>query len=223
MKYVALLQNGNYEYGHINEEGKFEWKSELNGIQFPRVNFEIFTIITEKLNIPNLGYMADGDGFAIFDKSKEEYVEYEVPVLVKVFDELKVTKKRTKLVIPTEKTIKRARDMYYNIEHEIFRINHMEDIDKLNKEIVKEKGIAWISLMDYPCLESIFLNCNEFKKLFSYKYENYIVGIKQDDSNKILKLNVPKEVVGKVIGKGGKNVKNMAEKLGVKKIEVIGM
>lgn len=56
-----------------------------------------------------------------------------------------------------------------------------------------------------------------------YEYGEYIVGLKQNDNNKILTVNVPENLVGKIIGKGGTNIKNMAEKLGVKKIQVIGV
>lgn len=223
MKYVALFQYGEYEYGCINEDGKFEWRADLNDTGFLRVNLETLTQVTKNLNIPNFGYKAYGDAFLIFDKSKEEYTEYELPVLVKVFDKLTITKKRTTLKLPTEETKKKARDMYYTMEDELFRFQHKEEISKLYKAIEKGNGIAYLLHSNYPYLEQIFFHCNEFKKLFVYEYGEYIVGLKQDDNNKILTVNVPKNLVGKIIGKGGTNIKDMAENLGVKKIQVIGM
>jgi len=219
MNYVALWINQSYVYGCINELGKFEAKLELTD-QFPVVD-DINMEIVKTFNIPELGYtQQENGGFKIFDKTKEVYNEYILPVYVKVFDKITRSKERRTLIVPTEETLEAARVVYRRIQDEFFKLRTNEEFEELRAIINKGNGIAYIKHSDFPHLDQILFNSDEFIRLFEYQYEFYIIGIQKNDPRLKLSLKVPQSLVGKVIGKGGKNVKEMAEKIGVMRIDV---
>lgn len=223
MKYVALYVNGKYNFGCINEQGRFEYRNEVNANLFHVVS-DIESEMAKTFAIPNLGYNeCENGGYEIFDKSVLEYYEYEVPVYARVFDKMILTKKKISHSIPTQETVDAARDMYSKIMEEIFKNEHKEEIAKLRKKVIKGDGIAFVNREDYPKIDQ-FLQCSEdLKKLFNYQFESYIIGIVQNDPMKVLKIKIPENIVGRVIGKGGRNIKEMCEILGVKRIEVIAI
>lgn len=219
MNYAALLINGNYIYGCIDETGCFEPRLELTD-KLPVVNDEVMDIV-ETLNIPELGYTEKKEGgYEIFHKNKVAHIKYTVPVYAKVFGNLTLTTKKTLLSIPTDETLKAAKELYSRIENEVFKIRMRDEIEKLNTVINAGNGIACVNHSDFPHLCPILFNCNEFVKLFEYQYEYYIVGIPKNKDRLKLSLEVPKSIAGRVIGKGGKNVKEMARKLGVMSIDI---
>lgn len=221
MKYAALYRDKNYVFGFINDEGRFEYESTLNGNFFPCISDDVFETI-KSLDIPNLGYNKLENGrYEVFNKKINESVEYEVPILAKVFEKIVLTKRKITLVLPTDESIKAAEEMYSLVEDELFKLNKKEEMEKLYKKISKGKGIAFVKSEDYSDIEQILRVSKDIKKLFNYQHQSYIVGIKQNEPSMVLKLKIPENLAGRVIGKGGSNIKEMCEILGIKRIEVI--
>lgn len=221
MKYVALYRGKEeYLYGYINELGDFEVRSELNNKKPPIISRERLETV-KKLDIPELGYAEqESKNFIIFNNHKFEYIEYNLPVYVKVLNKLTLTKERTKLKILTDESLNAAKELYTHIEKEIFKIDHKDEIDKLKAVIDKGNGIALIQHSDFPNISRILFYCEEFINLFEYQYDFYVIGMKKSPRPFKLALNVPESIIGKIIGKGGKNIRQMQEKLGIMKIIV---
>lgn len=220
MKYAALWLGEKYQFGFINEEGRFEYESSLNDSGFAVIRDKDFENL-KKVNIPNLGYnKLENGGYEIFDKSIQEYDEYEVPVLVRVLNNITQTENKTLLSIPTHNTISAANLMEEKVRNELFKFDYMDEITKLHEKIVEENGIALVTDEECSSIRQIFGHDIEgIERLFEFQ-ECYVVGIIQNDPNKVLTLNVPKWLVAPIIGTRAHNVKEMARRLGVKRIEV---
>lgn len=73
----------------------------------------------------------------IFDKTKEEYLTYTLPVFVKCFDQIKPTKKTTQVTFPTTESYKAACNMYSIIQSEYTKLRLKEEREELYSVINK--------------------------------------------------------------------------------------
>lgn len=215
---IALLDCGNYRYGKFDEVNNLTYAKEFTNFPYTDVS-NLETI--KSFGIPNLGYTVEGSHMNIFDKTKEEYITYTLPIFVKYFDQIKPTKNTTKVTFPTTESYKAACNMYSIIQREYTKLRLKEEREEIYSVINKGNGIAYLKYSDFPNLTDILYHDDTIHIFYSYYYNHYVIGTKA--TAKELTLKVPQSIVGKVIGKGGKNVKEMAKCLGASYIKVIPM
>lgn len=214
-EYVALYQDREYVLGHFTTYGNF---SKELGNEFP-------TILKSKVckslleGIPNLGYLEKEDAYIVWNNAINENLKLTVPVYVKVFDKYKYTGKTYTFEVPSNETLKAAKEIvdivYQKKQLEMFKPAIME-LENLLKE---GKGICFVKSIDISHVSWICELTNK-EELWSGMHQ-YVIGDPSMITSLELNLYVPDEVIPSVIGKGGKNIKEMAAKMRVNRIHVL--
>ena len=216
---IAIYKDGNYYKGCLaNNDIYIDPVKTFPEISFNQYEFDITEDLLNSLSIPNLGYEKTASGFKIFDKSNETYTEENLPVYVKVFDSPTKTKKWAVIKSPTEDSVSAANEICNKLRSELHTLTLKKDAEALAKKISDNKGIAYV-FSTYFTVASMLDFIPGAKILTNPSRSVYIVGTKAQAD--ILELKVPKSLAGKVIGKGGINMKYAAKELGAEYIKVI--
>lgn len=216
MEYVALYAKHKYILGYFNSNGGFV--TELEKI-FPSIfKSEVDTAVFAK--IPNLGYSEDEYNYTIWDKSNCKTSNMTVPLYAIMFGEYKYTGKNHTFELPTKEALKAANDMVAEIHRQMQLEIFKEDIAKLNELLKLGKGICFVRREELLAINTVCSLTNKCK-LWHDGGHNYVIGDPDMVFTTKLKVYVPQELLGRVIGKGGKNVKEMAAIMRVQSIKVL--
>lgn len=215
---IAIYKSGTYYKGTITNNRIYVEPTS----NFPEISFNLYGVtITEQLlknlNIPSLGYQKTANGFQIFNKANESYIEENLPVYVEIFGSPKRTKKWVTFKSPTDDSMADAIVMSELVKSQLVSIRHKQMANDLSKKIANGKGITYI-FCDYLTLANILKYIPDAKILIDPCPGAFVVGTKAESP--VLELKVPSAHIAKIIGKGGCNIKHAAKELGAKYINV---
>ena len=154
-----------------------------------------------------------------------------LPLFAKVRGGYVYCNKEPSIPIPSSETIEAAKKTQKFVRQEINNYEliltqvHQYQIVKLvlDGSIANFNfGFPGRSIFDYPNEINLDMNKDNFKVLFIPRTQWFaIFDMNRIAPNGYITLEVPKDQVGLAIGRNGSNIKYWAEKIGVKKINVI--
>lgn len=209
--YVALFNDHEYKLGYFSNSGIFIQEYYIPELPTLCKSKDLTQELLEE--IPNLGYVEGEYEYTIWNKTVTSHTKLTVPVYVKVFGEYKLTQKTYTFEIPSDKMIKAAKIMCNIIESKI--VNRL-----LESKLAEGKGITFLNLSEMPYSISDIVEVTD-KKLLWYRYGNYVIGDPSMVTSMELNLYVPERLIPIVVGKGGRNVKDMARVMRVNIIHVL--
>lgn len=214
--YVAMYKDGKYVIGTITEERDF-CEKDINKL-LP--GFFKCEICDNKLldSISNVGYFEYENEYRVYDKNYISYLDLTVPVCIKKYGNLKMTKKKYGIKLPTEEMIKKAKEIFFKIAEEIEKYNYREDIEKLNKYFSNYTSIKYFKEDEFKNIDKAILYTNMI--ILWTNGTDYVIGCPDNVIDLELVLCIPDEIKGYVLGKKAKNIEIMEEKMRVEKIKL---
>lgn len=198
----------------------------------PMVN-ERYKEILEELNIPHkqVTIANNSIGYIYWNPDFYEEEKITLPAYVFMFKKYKYNGYHEDY-IPTEETCRKAKEIEVKVKEKIKNEFTEEKIEFLT-ETLEGREAMYISAFTIKGW-----NIKEDEELKVGENHFYVFVIKRKDgratghvlifdrnkigNNKIVKLdNVPNEYAGYIIGQGGCNLKKIAKKMGVRKIEIV--
>lgn len=222
---IALLKDGQYYKSDVVDGHVVENNSNTNKFAefydiWTRMDYGIK--LTEEMlksfEIPNLGYIKTNEGIRVFDVTKEEYDEEELPIYVDVFGSITKTKKWINFKTPTKESIEASREIYYEVEKRLKKMKRDADIHYINKLLEVGNGIAYINvgISGIHGFDSILYD-ERIKVLYS-RNGKYIIG--REAAKPEIDLYVPDYLIPMIIGKGGATIKRIAAEVKARRINV---
>ena len=222
---IALLRDGQYYKsdvvdGHVvqdkscdNKFAEFHdiWTSMDYGIRLTEEMLKSF-------EIPNLGYIKTNEGIQVFDVTKEEYDEEELPIYVDVFGSITKTKKLINFKTPTKESIEASKEIYHEVEKRLRRLKHEEDVEYINKLLEVGNGIAYINAGISGIRGFSDILYDERIKVLYSRNGNYIIG--KVATKPETDLYVPQYLIPMIIGKRGEMIKKIAAEVKARRINV---
>ena len=216
MARIALFKNKNYVLGEIRD-----------GIFFPDYGQKSFPEIMKKYGatreildkIPNLGYEETEDRFIIWDEGICETSKLTVPLYAKLFDNYKYTGKKHTFNFVTDDAYRAANKMRELAITTVFLEIHKDEVEELERRLDAGKGICFVNRQDIPDIRKISNAANNVI-LWNDTAGNYVIGDLDKVISMEIDLHVPNKLMAFVIGKGGRNIKEMAKKMRVEVIHV---
>lgn len=163
--------------------------------------------------------------FLFVDPTYEEYEDVDLPLYKMTEKKGTYTYLNTSYIlknVPTKKTVKKAYEYMLMCQ------------DKINRAVIKE-DIEYSIESGNDTVSTVYTNSKDISKILNpeeflifhisipYRnkttYSSLVISkerAKQAAKNGMIKICVPKDVAGIVIGKSGKNIKELSEKLGLK-------
>ena len=223
----------------IFEKGRYILKGGMLP-KLPYVNLK-YEAILKSNGIPYRKTLKVSDSI-LFSDSKEVYEywnpevfeekELTLPLFAKMPDgSYKYCEKNYSANVPTDDTIEAAQKTQEFLEEEMFNYNQIlrevQDYKFAKEKLADSIAVACISTnTPYVSIYEINMNHERFMILRPWSCIDLSDWVAIFNMNKIVQngyitLQVPKHIAGLVIGQGGTNIKAWAEKIGVKKIQVI--
>ncbi|MBE5821680.1 MAG: hypothetical protein E7311_03705 [Clostridiales bacterium] len=216
---VAVFKSGKYYKGELIRDRLYVNPTIPSFMYYEK---RYCNLTAEKLEeiknlIPNLGYIEEEDKFIVFDTTKEEYDEITLPLYVDT-GVPKYTQKDYTFKFPTEAAREASKIIGKKVFDELYRINHKAEYDKLTTLLKKGNGIAYIDTDEFPNFLILKDHIEDCKVLHDFTAKKKIIGTKAKEE--VITLRVPEEYIPFAIGRGGSNVKYMANEIGAKYIKV---
>lgn len=223
--YIALFKDGRYYKTKVEEGHIVSYDDSLE--KFVEI-YDVWqkswygTVLTENslssLNIPNLGYIRTSEGYQVYDKTKEEYIEELLPVYVDVFGSIKLTNKKVALKIPTRSSVQASKEIFQKVLNELISLKQQKDINFIHEKIEKGNGIAYININENYIYDISSVVYSENANILFSSKGHYVIG--KVAKNHVLDLYVPQSIAPMIIGKKGQNIKKISENVGAKRINV---
>lgn len=214
--FVALYKDRKYTIGTLTAINRFSKSSEFDYPTYPTL-LKTSIIQPEFLDIiPDVGYIEEGENLKIFDKSKEEYETLSFPICIDYFGEIRLTGKTVDLTVPTEDSICAAKEILEKVESKVKDAIVHSTETLIENEIEKNDGLQLFEFDDweqYDIARDFIYNLrNVGTYRIIWKYETSILIAKPSLAfHKSIDLYAPKSLMGMIIGKGGENIKQMAQ------------
>lgn len=207
--------------------------------ELPYVNLEYESILKSNgipyrktLKVLNSILFSEKEVYEYWNSEVFEEKELTLPLFARMPDgSYKYCEKNYSGNVPTAETIEAAQKTQEFLEQEMFNYNQiLREVQhyKFAKEKLADSiAVACISTnTPYVSIYEINMNHERFMILRPWSCIDFSDWVAIFDMNKIVQngyitLQVPKHIAGLVIGQGGTNIKAWAEKIGVKKIQVI--
>lgn len=214
--YVAMYKNGKYDIGIITEERSF-CKKDINKV-LPVVLKSEFCNSKLLDSIPDVGYFEYENEFRIYDNRHVSYLEITVPVCVKEYGYLKMTKKKYDIKVPTEEMICKAEDISFKVARKIEVYMNEDDIGKINNNFSNYTSIKYLRDDEFKDIDKAILYTN--KIILWTNGTDYLVGCPDNVIDLELTVCIPEEIKGYVLGKKAKNIEVMEKIMRVDKINL---
>lgn len=166
--------------------------------------------------LKNIGFQEEGGFYLrVYDKNVFEKEIVELPVYIKYFDFYRATGKFYQYSCYTDETIDAAKSMAEEARNIIKLSKFQKLFEKFEEDLDKGDGLA---CFDYSYALALFLETKQYK---FFRVNNECCVVSKKEKYGTIKLKVPSWYIRFVIGKGVRNIKEIAKLFNAKYIKVV--